>query len=509
MTSSRSSSQSPAARSGLFALVARNTAWLYTAEFLPRLAGLLVVPIWSARVAPGEYARWILALTSAELLLETCSLGFANFMNKVLYRYHDARAQEYFGMAAAVVLGTTVLGAVGVAVGSPWLSRVMIGAGARQDLFAWLGLYAIVAQVNNLAILYVSTLIRYRAYFRLVTVRWVGNAGFLLWFLLGAHQGFYSWVWAWVATEALLLPLSLAQLREVRWRRWKPRMLSFACRFSLPMLTTNVLGWGQSRVGRYILSFAGVNTGLGLYGVAQTLSKHYGAAVRPTKLVAQGILGHVLEEQADSPYFLEFFHVFSCLALSLAFVIALFLGDLMKLVVSPAYWGATVALPVLIFTAYLGQLYSLYESLMFRYFKVWFQFFGSLITFLVVILATICLVPRIGFLGAALGQLMGGIAMVVYAHRYARRVSSRAFRFGEKMALTVGAFALVNLAERGGLSLASKAALAAVVIGWHSWLYWHRRHTLFPLAAHAIMDPTLQRSLSVLSSDPEHAQRSA
>ena len=222
---------------------------------------------------------------------------------------------------------------------------------------------------------------------------------------------------------------------------------------------------------------------MGLYGIAQNLSANYGVLVRPTKLVAWQLVGRALEEDNHSPYFLEFFHSFASVALVIAFLAALFMGDVMKWFVSSSYWAAAVALPALIFTAHLEEIVSLYHSLMFRYFKVWFHLFGSLIAFPIVIAATIFLVPRLGFLGAALAQLVGAVAMVVFAQSYASRISWRPFRFGEKMAFLLGAFCLVTVAQRLALSIPSKILLALMVLAGYGLYHWRRRGELFPLAA--------------------------
>jgi O-antigen/teichoic acid export membrane protein len=260
-------------------------------------------------------------------------------------------------------------------------------------------------------------------------------------------------------------------------------MLVFALRFSLPSLVTNFLGWGQSRVGRYVVSFSGAAAGVGLYGIAQSFAQNYGGIVRPAKIVALRILGHALEDDADSPYFLEFFHGFACLALSVAFLVALFLGDVMNLFVAPADRVAKVALPPLIFAAYLLEVYTLYHSLMFRFFKVWFQFWGLLTGFPAVLAATVLLVPRMGFLGAAVAELIGAVAMLAFAHRYASSVSRRPFRFSEKLVFTTAALALAALAEGLALSLISKLVLAVAALTPYLLFHWWRRRELFPVAA--------------------------
>jgi len=465
---------------GLGRLMKQNAGWLYAGEALPRLASLFVVPIWSARVAPGEYARWVLTLTAIELILQLSTMGLPTFLTKVLYRYRDRRIQDYFGLGATVIMGMTLLTALLMTLGSPILSRVLVGDHVRRDLFAWLALYVICAQVTNLAVLYLDAQVRFRARFLLMTGRWVGNVGFLLWFLLAWHQGFYSWVWAWVGTEALLIPMSLWYLRHVRWPGVKMRLLRFAFRYSFPSWVTDVLGWGQARMGRYVVAFSGLGPQVGLYGVAQNFSRYYGAVARPPKLVAMRALGHALEDDAGAPSFLAFFHGFSGFALCLAFLVGLFLGDLMKFVISPDYSEASVALAPLVFGLYLEEVYSLYQLLMFRYFKVWFHLFATLVTFAVVLVGTVLLVRPWGFLGAAVAQLAGSVAMVLFAHGYAIGVVQRPFRLADKLLATAIAFGLIIWAECNHWSMLAKIVMAASALGCYGVYHWYYRHQLFP-----------------------------
>lgn len=470
-----------AASSRLLGDAARNTAWLYAAEALPRVGALVIVPIWSARVRPEEYANWVLALTSVELLLEFGGLGLGSYLTKVLYRYRDRRGEEYYVLGFALAIAATVVVATLAGAFSSWLAPVLIGGEVRNDLFVWLGLYLVLAQWTNLTLLYLGARIRYRPYFLLQSLRWLVNAGCLLFFLLGRDQGFYSWVWAAVIAEAVVASVAVRWL-PLRWR-FRRRMLDFALRFSLPSLSTSLLGWGQARVGRYVLSFAGLSAGVGLYGIAQNFATNYGAILRPAKIVAMRFMGRALEDDANSPYFVEFFHGFVSVALAVAMVTGLFLGDVMKLFVSGTYHGAAAAVPLLVFTLLAQEVYSVYHSLMFRYFKVWFHLVGVTIGFPVVTGATLLLVPRFGFIGAVIAQLAGALAMLVFAHRYTMSVTRRDFRVGEKIAFGAAGLALVVVAEMAALSLSAKGAVAIAALGGYGWLHWHRRHRLFPLLA--------------------------
>src|ERR1041385_618526 len=139
----------------------RNSFFLYTAEIVPRLGALFIVPIWSARIVPAEYARWVLSLTTVEIILGMSDLGLLNFMIKVLFRYHDNRVQKYFGLAAKMVMACTSVVALLMAIFSSPLSHLMVDAHVRPDLFRFLAVYLLFAQFNNHAISYVQYQIQY------------------------------------------------------------------------------------------------------------------------------------------------------------------------------------------------------------------------------------------------------------------------------------------------------------------------------------------------------------
>jgi len=458
----------------------RNSLFLYASEIVPRLGSLFIVPIWTARIEPAEYARWILSLTSTEIIIGVSSLGFVSYMVKVLYRYHDERAYEYFGLAIRIVMLSTIVFALVIAYFSPFLSHHLVNSAVRPDLFLFLAIYLVFAQFNSTAILFVQYRIQYGSSLVLTLSRWAISVMGILYFLLVQHQGFFSWVWAYLLTEITIFPLSVYYLRHVKWNFSNKKMTTFAFRFSLPTLANQFLSWGQSRVGRYVLSFSGMEGGVGLLGIAQGFSQNYGALVRPAKLVAHRIIGHKLEADPDSPDFMEFFHLFSCLGLAIAFLAALFFQDIMRLFVAPSYWAARVALPPLIFGLYMEEIFTLYHALMFRHFKVWFDFSRTLLAFPTATIVTLILVPRLGFMGAALAQMTCAAIMWFYAQNYARRISSRSFQCREKMLLTLVAFGVAESAYLLHFSFLARIVLALAALTPFLLVYWNRRYTLCP-----------------------------
>ena len=165
-------------------LIRTNTAWMYISEIVPRLGGLVVVPLWSARVNPREYGQWVLLASGMEILIQITSLGMVYFLSKVLTRYHDKRSDTYFGMGGASVIALSSFSALIMVLSSSWLSRHFVGPEARSDLFVFLGLYLILSQINSLATTYAQCRVEGPRLSFFILLRWVFSTGFLLYFLV-------------------------------------------------------------------------------------------------------------------------------------------------------------------------------------------------------------------------------------------------------------------------------------------------------------------------------------
>ena len=455
----------------------KNSAWAYAADWAGAAIGLLVIPIWSRRVGPDEYARWLLVASAIEIIGVTGMLGLATFGTKILYRYDDPTAPRHFGVIVATVTAMTAALAGGLVLLAPML--------ATQLMMPAIALYAAGAivlckQVNDLAILFVGNRLNYRGYFVLTAVRVVLNAAFLLYFLLVRAQGFHSWIWAALLTEACVLLPAAYCLRVIRVERKSVRLLKFGIRFSVPGFLMDVLGWGQSRLDRYLFASFGLLAPLGQFAIGQSVAATYGTVTRPAKVLAQRMVGRELERDRETPRYLEFFHAYGSLGLILAFATSLFLGDVLSLLVAREYRQVRVIVPLLIFGMYCREIFSIYHSLMFRYLKAWFPLWGAAIGAVIVIGANILLIRPLGFVGAALAQVAGGLGIALFAHAYARRVSPRADGFGEKMLTAAAVCAIALLTEHFEVPVLDKLLLATVGIAGYSAVLWKRRRVYFP-----------------------------
>jgi O-antigen/teichoic acid export membrane protein len=457
----------------------KDSLWAYAADGAGAAIGLFVIPIWSRRVGPDEYARWLLVASAIEIIGFTGLLGLATFGTKVLYRYDDPAAPRHFGIIVATVTATTAALVGGLALLAPML--------AAQLTIPALALYAAGAivlckQVNDLAILFVGSRLNYSAYFVLTALRVALNAAFLLYFLLVRGQGFLSWIWAALVTEACVLVPAAYYLRVIRVERKSVRLLKFGVRFSIPGFLMDVLGWGQARLDRYLFASFGLMGPLGQFAVGQSVAATYGMVTRPAKVLAQRMVGRELERDRETPRYLEFFHAYGSLGIILAFATSLFLGDVISLVVAREYERVRVIIPLLIFGMYCRELFSIYHSLMFRYLRAWFPLWGAVIGAVIVIVANVLLIRPFGFVGAALAQVAGGLAIAVFAHEYARRVSPRADGFGEKVIAAAVVCAIALVTEHFEVPVVDKLLLAIVGIAGYSAILWRRRHIYFRFA---------------------------
>jgi O-antigen/teichoic acid export membrane protein len=159
---------------------------------------------------------------------------------------------------------------------------------------------------------------------------------------------------------------------------------------------------------------------------------------------------------------------------------SLFLGDVISLVVAREYQRVRVIIPLLIFGMYCREIFSIYHSLMFRYLRAWFPLWGAAIGAVIVIASNVLLIRPFGFVGAALAQVAGGLAIAVFAHEYARRVSPRADGFAEKISAAAVVCAIALVTEHFEVPVLDKLLLATVGIAGYAAILWRRRRVYFP-----------------------------
>lgn len=273
-------------------------------------------------------------------------------------------------------------------------------------------------------------------------------------------------------------------------------MAIFALRFSGPQVPTQIAGALQTRASRYVLSWVGPPKDVGFFGVAQNFSQNYHFFTRPCKAVAIRILGHKLERDPNDPLYMEFFHGFSLSAGLVALTVAFFLGDAMRLFLAKSYHPATVAVPWLVFALYWEEVFSLYDSLMFRYYRVWFQFMANGIGFVCLLVGLLFLAPYGGLLGVALAQLVGSCGKLTFGHVYAHHVASRPFHLLGKVWVVFVGVVLVFMAQYFNLTLFHRIAVWATWTSLVSLWVWKQRHVLFPTLAMRLFERPTRRGMA-------------
>jgi O-antigen/teichoic acid export membrane protein len=180
---------------GRFQLFRKNAFWSYLGEIIPRIGGLVVVPIWSSRIQPAEFAKWILALGGVEMLLTLTGQVFGTFFMKTLYRFHDEKGEKYFGMGAMATMISTAFIAVIVFFSAEKLSDIWIGEPGYGVLLKIMAGYLIFSQFSRLVRLYLQYKVRFVQLFWVNLVLWASNIGIMLFFYWYLRKGISAGRW--------------------------------------------------------------------------------------------------------------------------------------------------------------------------------------------------------------------------------------------------------------------------------------------------------------------------
>lgn len=459
-----------------FQRIARHAVVYGAGDLLGKMAGLLLIPLYTRALSLEEFGRLQVLLSFQTLGFMVLSLG----QTATLMRYHTLAADDH--ERRQVITGTTllVLGANLVALcvvylGAPALAHRFLGGAELATLLRWLWisvLFRVLAELpmtlfrlreqshrfagaNLLRLLTSSVVILY-----FVLVRRAGLPGVIWGEVIGAAS---FWLWLWPGfTRQLGRRPNLATFREY-------------LRFGWPYVTTNLGAFALVSIDKLFLAAYGLVAVTGIYSLGGKLGTLINVVIlAPFTMVFSPLMFRLVKEQPEREakrLFSELLTWFAVLLFWAALFLIVFARDILRLAAPASYASAITVVPhlVLCFVAY-----GFYKHL-----QVGLSVTGhtkalatSFVAAAVINVAgNALLIPRFGMLGAAWATLAAYLAMTVMVGRAAQRHypirygwGRIAVAFAYAALLALSAFAPASWPTALRLS-AQAAAVAAFPLG--------------------------------------------
>jgi O-antigen/teichoic acid export membrane protein len=409
-------------------------------------ASLLLLPVYTRYLTPAEYGLVELITVMTTLVGNLVSFD----LNNGVFRYYNhapsAEARQRLIMAA-MVLGVLVNAAAGalLALCSPLLAQKFLGGTTNAYLLAWFSLSLVLEAICAVSFSHMRVDGKVGRFLATSTLRLVTQIAFNLYFLvvlkLGAASFIYGYLISCAIQVAAALPYTLSRGGLAFARSDIKRLVSFGGPLAMAGLATLYISTGD----RFFLSQLNTLAAVGVYALAYRLAQALNTLVYAPFTQVWEVEQYRIHARPDMhPAFGVVFQATYSLLACCALGLALFAPDLLRLLATPAFYGAAAVVPILVlallFSAMtdFARLGSLVGS---RPINV---VGGAMIGAILVTGCLIILVPRFGSMGAATAVAIAALARLIFEYRRARRLFDMELHWGP-LALTLALCAAATL----------------------------------------------------------------
>jgi O-antigen/teichoic acid export membrane protein len=349
------------------------TVWTHARVYglgtiLNRAAGVILVPVYAHVLPPGEFGVYALVVTTTEVLGVLFGVGLVNAM-ACLYFEREAAEDRRLVVSTAFV-GFGALALAGALVAYPLahaLSRIVFGSPAYRGLFVLALLALIVNLATDLGLGYMRMLTRSGTYVRVSLAKLVLLLSSSLLLVVGLGLGAAGILGGSLFTGAVLASgLAASVLRQVG-ARFNGAVLGEMLKVGLPLSPAALLGGLPDVVDKYVLNRLVGAAAVGQYALGgrmaallhMFISTPFGQIWVIRRLESMG-------READPAPTAGIFTYYVMVVTTAALGLSVLAPEIVSVVASDQYAGATAVLPLLCLTAVMTGLTMHFEIGVYR-----------------------------------------------------------------------------------------------------------------------------------------------
>lgn len=381
------------------------------AEQLGRLAGFLLIPLYTDYLPKSDYGTRELAAITLALLSQMAGINIVTAMARFYFEDEDQdRRNRVVSTTILSVVGIAALVAVGMALASPWVVPAIPSdfPGLDRLFLIVLGIFlfqmAREVQIKFLQVEQRSVL------FGVISVsKLICELGLQILFLVQFEWGLEGLFLGILGSEMLFATiLSILCLPRVGIR-FSPPIFRVLMGFSLPLIPNGVLQFCLHSADRYLLGWLdpGGADSVGLYGLAYKLGymPNY-LVLGPFLLIWYPFLFSAGDEEKQRTLLSRLTPYFMLLMTATAFAVAIFSKDIVHLMAGrPEYYEAWRAIPLVCLGYWIWALFQMVQTGFYIRKKTarlpWIT--GAAVVFNVA--ANLLLIPLYGYVGCAIATV--------------------------------------------------------------------------------------------------------
>lgn len=396
-----------------------------------RVAGLLLVPLYTYNLRPAEYGVIEYLDLTAVAIGMLFSLGLAN----AIYRYYyDAPAgperNRVVSTALLPVLGVSFAVAAALILCAPWLARDLFHDPRFTRYLRILFLGFGFNMVAEFGMTYLAVRLRSALYSTINVVKFVAGALLNVWFLVGLHWGVEGILVSNLITNVALGAVLLAHVIRASGIAFDGSLLRKMVAYGYPLVLVQLSLFGINFADRFFLQASAGFTQVGIYALAYKFGIMLNTLVVASFFQVWNAKSFEIANDPTAPeFYARVFRYFSLGLLTAGVGMSLVIVDVIRLVAPPSYGQAARLVPLIVVAYVLNGIGS--------YFELGLKL-ENRTPLLGAIFAGTCalclglyavLIPRWGMFGAVLATVIAFAVKAVWVYVTAERAHPIRFRF--------------------------------------------------------------------------------
>lgn len=409
-----------------------------------RIAGLLLVPLYTYNLSPAQYGVIEYLDLTALAIGMLFSLGLANAIYRFYYMAPEgAERDRVVSTALLPVLAVSFTIAAVLVVASPWLATGVFHD-ARfsrylRILFVGFGFN----MVAEFGMTYLAVLLRSAMFSTITVVKFVVGALLNVLFLVGFHWGVEGILVSNLITNVALGSLLLVYVVRAVGLGFDGGLLRKMVRYGYPLVLVQLSLFGINFADRFFLQASAGFQQVGIYALA------YKFGIMLNTLVVASFFQvwnaksfEVASDPGARAFYARVFRYFTIGLLAAGLGMSLVIRDVIGIVAPPSYADAARLVPLIVVAYVLNGIGS--------YFEMGLKFTNKT-PLLSAIFAGTCvlclalyaiLIPRYGMFGAVLATVVAFGVKAVWVYAVAERAYPIRFEFGRLVPMGILAVAI-------------------------------------------------------------------
>ena len=400
---------------------------------LSQFAGFLLVPIYTHLLTPEDYGIMAVIGTSAAIVKIVFECGFGGCAARYFHDYTIEERKRFFGsvvLAQLVATGVLTLIIVALAGGA---SRGLLG---RPDRALYIQLAAVRIYLALIALV-PGVIFRMREQVGLAAgtslVSALTDIALSLFFVVGLRMGLLGVYLGGLCSAALSgLLYGYFLVREIRFVIEWPSVRK-ALIFGLPLIPHLLATWTLNFSDRMFLQHFTTTTETGLYSLGYNFGMIMFFVVSTINTAWVPYFYQLNREQgvdAARALIARLLTYYTVVVGLFALVLAVFGGDLLRLMAAESFWRAAQLVPIVVAAYFIHGLYYMMVNGIYYADQTRLLPLVTGVAAAVNFGANILLIPRIGMMGAAWATLVALAVMAVLTFVLAQRVYPIPFETG-------------------------------------------------------------------------------